>query len=195
MCLPHLHKKFSRPFRFLYTRYSSRSLSALRTLRVGANRHVFVSHKKIYFWSYFNDPTELNIIHSMAESLAQAGLYIDDFYKLRIVDPRVAQETNELKEECEKYLSKMNDFKVIIGELFNLISSVAEKVESQKLKAIGSRNLLTSMEKQRDLQQKHLESQILAKKKDIDRLNIQLQSLQKEEAEQTEFIERFLMGR
>ncbi|CAH8433734.1 unnamed protein product [Schistosoma guineensis] len=131
----------------------------------------------------------------MAESLAQAGLYIDDFYKLRIVDPRVAQETNELKEECEKYLSKMNDFKVIIGELFNLISSVAEKVESQKLKAIGSRNLLTSMEKQRDLQQKHLESQILAKKKDIDRLNIQLQSLQKEEAEQTEFIERFLMGR
>ncbi|CAH8434617.1 unnamed protein product [Schistosoma mattheei] len=131
----------------------------------------------------------------MAESLAQAGLYIDDFYKLRIVDPRVAQETNELKEECEKYLSKMTDFKVIIGELFNLISSVAEKVESQKLKAIGSRNLLTSMEKQRDLQQKHLESQILAKKKDIDRLNIQLQSLQKEEAEQTEFIERFLMGR
>ncbi|CAH8435337.1 unnamed protein product [Schistosoma haematobium] len=131
----------------------------------------------------------------MAESLAQAGLYIDDFYKLRIVDPRVAQETSELKEECEKYLSKMNDFKVIIGELFNLISSVAEKVESQKLKAIGSRNLLTSMEKQRDLQQKHLESQILAKKKDIDRLNIQLQSLQKEEAEQTEFIERFLMGR
>ncbi|CAH8435465.1 unnamed protein product [Schistosoma bovis] len=131
----------------------------------------------------------------MAESLAQAGLYIDDFYKLRIVDPRVTQETNELKEECEKYLSKMNDFKVIIGELFNLISSVAEKVESQKLKAIGSRNLLTSMEKQRDLQQKHLESQILAKKKDIDRLNVQLQSLQKEEAEQTEFIERFLMGR
>ncbi|CAH8436108.1 unnamed protein product [Schistosoma margrebowiei] len=131
----------------------------------------------------------------MAESLAQAGLYIDDFYKLRIVDPRVAQETNELKEECEKYLSKMTDFKMIVGELLNLISSVAEKVESQKLKAIGSRNLLTSMEKQRDLQQKHLESQILAKKKDIDRLNIQLQSLQKEEAEQTEFIERFLMGR
>lgn len=44
----------------------------------------------------------------MAESLAQAGLYIDDFYKLRIVDPRVAQETSELKEECEKYLSSMN---------------------------------------------------------------------------------------
>lgn len=108
MCLPHLHKKCSRLFRFLYTRYSSRSLSAQRTLRVGANRHVFVSHKKIYFWSYFNDPTELNIIHSMAESLAQSGLYIDDFYKLRIVDPRVAQETNELKEECEKYLSSMN---------------------------------------------------------------------------------------
>lgn len=69
---------------------------------------MFVSHKKIYFWSYSNDPTELNIIQSMAESLAQAGLYIDDFYKLRIVDPRVAQETSELKEECEKYLSSMN---------------------------------------------------------------------------------------
>ncbi|KAK4473250.1 hypothetical protein MN116_004421 [Schistosoma mekongi] len=131
----------------------------------------------------------------MAESLAQDGLYIDDFYKLRIVDPKIAQETNELREECEKYLTKMADFKVITSEILNLISSVAEKVESQKLKALGSRNLLTSMGQQRQLQQKYLESQILTKKKDIDKLDIQLQSLQKEESEQTEFIERFLMGR
>ncbi|KAH8855710.1 Intraflagellar transport protein 20 like [Schistosoma japonicum] len=131
----------------------------------------------------------------MAESLAQDGLYIDDFYKLRIVDPKIAQETNELKEECEKYLMKMADFKVISSEILNLISFVAEKVESQKLKALGSRNLLTSMGQQRQLQQKYLESQILTKKKDIDRLDIQLQSLQKEESEQIEFIERFLMGR
>ncbi|CAH8430306.1 unnamed protein product [Schistosoma turkestanicum] len=131
----------------------------------------------------------------MVESLAQAGLYIDDFYKLRIVEPTVSQETNELREECEKYISEMTDFKVIIGELLNLISYISEKVESQKLKAIGSRNLLISMEKQRKLQQKYLESQILTKKKDIDRLDVQLQSLQKEEAEQTEFIEHFLMGR
>ncbi|CAH8825243.1 unnamed protein product [Trichobilharzia szidati] len=131
----------------------------------------------------------------MSELLAQAGLYIDDFYKLRIVDPKVTQETNELKEECEKYITKMTDFQVIVGDLLNLISFVAEKVESQKLKAIGSRNLLVSIEKQRQSQQKHLESQILKKKKDIERLNVQLQLLQKEEAEQTEFIERFLMGR
>nr|CAH8823040.1 unnamed protein product [Trichobilharzia regenti] len=131
----------------------------------------------------------------MSELLAQAGLYIDDFYKLRIVDPNVTQETNELKEECEKYITKMTDFQVIVGDLLNLISFVAEKVESQKLKAIGSRNLLVSIEKQRQSQQKHLESQILKKKKDIERLNVQLQLLQKEEAEQTEFIERFLMGR
>ncbi|CAH8429944.1 unnamed protein product [Heterobilharzia americana] len=131
----------------------------------------------------------------MSELLAQAGLYIDDFYKLRIVDPKVTHETNELKEECEKYLSKMTDLQVIVGDLFNLISFVAEKVESQKLKAIGSRNRLISIEKQRQIQQKYLESQILMKKKDIERLNVQLQSLQKEEAEQTEFIERFLMGR
>ncbi|CAH8430323.1 unnamed protein product [Schistosoma turkestanicum] len=70
----------------------------------------------------------------MVESLAQAGLYIDDFYKLRIVEPTVSQETNELREECEKYISEMTDFKVIIGELLNLISYISEKVESQKLK-------------------------------------------------------------
>lgn len=40
----------------------------------------------------------------MAEELSKAGLFIDELNKLRIVDPVVTQDTNELKEECGKYL-------------------------------------------------------------------------------------------
>ncbi|VDP93656.1 unnamed protein product [Echinostoma caproni] len=39
--------------------------------------------------------------------LSKAGLFIDELNKLRIVDPNVTQDTNELKEECEKYLQSM----------------------------------------------------------------------------------------
>lgn len=39
----------------------------------------------------------------MSEELQKAGLYIDDIYYLRVLDPKIATETNDLKEECNEY--------------------------------------------------------------------------------------------
>jgi intraflagellar transport protein 20 len=40
----------------------------------------------------------------MADSLAKAGLYFDELSKIRVLEPEVAQETNELKEECRDFV-------------------------------------------------------------------------------------------
>ncbi|CAL8071749.1 unnamed protein product [Calicophoron daubneyi] len=131
----------------------------------------------------------------MSDQLAEAGLYIDDLNKLRIVDPLITQDTIELKDECEKYLNKVGDFQTIVQNVIAMLDSVATTVERQKLKAIVSRNLLVSMERQRQVEQKQLESEIQKQRDENERFSVQLRSLQKEESEQTEFIERFLMGR
>lgn len=39
----------------------------------------------------------------MSEELAKSGLYIDDFSLLRVLEPEIANETNDLKDECSNF--------------------------------------------------------------------------------------------
>lgn len=39
----------------------------------------------------------------MSEELAKHGLYFDYLYNLRVLDPDIAAETNDLKEKCGDY--------------------------------------------------------------------------------------------
>lgn len=38
------------------------------------------------------------------ESLANAGLYLDELNKIRLLEPEKAQQTNELKDECKEFV-------------------------------------------------------------------------------------------
>jgi intraflagellar transport protein 20 len=40
----------------------------------------------------------------MAGALAKAGLYIDELSKVRVLEPEVAHETSELKEQCRDFV-------------------------------------------------------------------------------------------
>ena len=40
----------------------------------------------------------------MAGALEKAGLYIDELSKARVLEPEVAHETNELKEQCRDFV-------------------------------------------------------------------------------------------
>ena len=39
------------------------------------------------------------------EALAKAGLHFDELNKIRVLEPDVAQQTIELKDECREFLS------------------------------------------------------------------------------------------
>ncbi len=38
------------------------------------------------------------------EALLRAGLHFDELNKIRVLEPEVAQQTSELKEECKEFL-------------------------------------------------------------------------------------------
>ncbi|CAH3039370.1 unnamed protein product, partial [Porites evermanni] len=61
------------------------------------------------------------------------------------------------------------------------------------LQAIGSRNLLKSIAKQREAQQQQLRALIAEKKTQLERFRVQHEALQKVESEQNEFIEQFIL--
>ncbi|XP_076334167.1 intraflagellar transport 20 isoform X1 [Tachypleus tridentatus] len=128
-----------------------------------------------------------------AETFGKNGLYFDELNKIRILDPAVAQETNELKEECKEFVDKIAEFQKIVDGFIQIVDNLEKEVEKAKVKALGSRNQLKSVTKQRESQQQQLQVLILEKKIQLERLRIQYESLKKEEADQNELIEQFLL--
>ncbi|KAM7312510.1 intraflagellar transport protein 20 homolog [Ixodes scapularis] len=129
------------------------------------------------------------------EALAKAGLYVDELNKIRIADPNITRQTQELKDDCHKFVDRMVEFQGIVNKSIAVSNKLAILVEQEKLKAIGSRNLLESVAKDREMQQQQLHALVLEKKIELERLKVQLNTLKKEEAEQNELIEQFLLQR
>ncbi|CAN8016789.1 unnamed protein product [Ixodes persulcatus] len=126
------------------------------------------------------------------EALAKAGLYVDELNKIRIADPNITRQTQELKDDCHKFVDRMVEFQGIVNKSIAVSNKLATLVEQEKLKAIGSRNLLESVAKDREMQQQQLHALVLEKKIELERLKVQLNTLKKEEAEQNELIEQHL---
>ncbi|KAH6933297.1 hypothetical protein HPB50_014010 [Hyalomma asiaticum] len=127
------------------------------------------------------------------EVFSRAGLYVDELNKIRIADPDAIRETQELKEDCHKFIERMTEFQSVVDKYITISDKLAAEVEQEKLKAIGSRNLLKSVVKDRETQQQQLQALVLEKKIELERLRIQLNALKREEAEQNELIEQFSM--
>ncbi|XP_006614213.1 intraflagellar transport protein 20 homolog isoform X1 [Apis laboriosa] len=130
----------------------------------------------------------------MADPLAKYGIYIDDLSKIRVLEPEVANQTNKLKEECKNFISKITEFQTNSDEFIEIIDQIANEVEKEKMKTIGTRNLLRSIEKERDAQKQQIQAQIVEKSMELERLRIQYDSLKKIEMEQLETIEQLTVN-
>ncbi|NXL55831.1 IFT20 protein, partial [Chordeiles acutipennis] len=130
---------------------------------------------------------------AMAQAaLGAAGLHFDELNKLRVLEPEAAQLTAQLREECRDFLGKIVEFQKIVGSLIELVDQLAKATESEKMKAIGARNVLKSMSKQREAQEQQLQALIAEKKMQLERYRIEYESLCKIEADQNEFIDQFI---
>ncbi|XP_076674820.1 intraflagellar transport 20 [Andrena cerasifolii] len=130
----------------------------------------------------------------MADSLAKYGIYIDDLSKIRVLEPEVANQTNKLNEECQSFVSKITEFQANADEFIQIIDRLANEVEKEKMKTIGTRNLLRSVAKERDAQKQQIQAQIVEKSMELERLRIQYDSLKKIEMEQLETIEQLTVN-
>ncbi|KAM6932258.1 intraflagellar transport protein 20 homolog isoform 2-T2 [Lycodopsis pacificus] len=149
------------------------------------------------------------------DPLAEAGFYFDELNKLRVLEPDVSQKTSELKEECKEFVdskscslsdcsgptgrtdvfcfAEIGQFQKIVGGLLELVDELAKEAETEKMKAIGARNLLKSVAKQREAQQQQLQALITEKKMQLERYRIEYEALSKVESEQNEFIDQFIL--
>lgn len=121
------------------------------------------------------------------------GIFFDDVSKVRVLQPEVGQQTGELKSECKDFVDKISDFQKIVTSFIEMVDKLAQQVENEKMKAIGARNSLKSITKKREAKQQQLKALIAEKQTQLERYRLQYEILLKQEAEQNEFIEQFMM--
>ncbi|XP_019762957.1 intraflagellar transport protein 20 homolog [Dendroctonus ponderosae] len=120
--------------------------------------------------------------------LAANGIFFNEIDKICILEPENYKQTSDLKEECFIYVEKIDEFQKIADRFISMVEALSNKIEKQKIKAIGARNLLQGMEKQKEHNQQQLHALINETSMELERLKIQLNSLQKTEIEQNEII-------
>lgn len=90
-----------------------------------------------------------------------------------------------------KKISELLDFKKIADQFVLIAENYSQQVDAQKMKAIGAQNLLKTIAKQRESEQQQIQSLIMEKSMELDRLKMEYQYLQRTESDQQEVIDNY----
>mmetsp|Transcript_419 Transcript_419/g.1186 ORF Transcript_419/g.1186 Transcript_419/m.1186 type:complete len:129 (-) Transcript_419:93-479(-) len=118
----------------------------------------------------------------------------DENFRIRVLDVDKFEHTEELAEACASFVSKNQDFGKLIASIVEVVDANAKKIELQKLKAIGARNLVLAERENRDQERRALQALIAEKTAELDRHQKQHTALVQVEADLKNRIERLADG-
>ncbi|CAI5446095.1 unnamed protein product [Caenorhabditis angaria] len=124
------------------------------------------------------------------EHLAKSGLFVDDFNKLRLIDPEVAEILQGAHDKSKEFNDQLRSFYSTTGGLIESIEEFAKIVETEKIRAMMVRN---SAEK--DLKAEDpviLQMTIRELSVEKERLRIELEAIKKIEKEQENYIQTLM---
>ncbi|KAJ3309785.1 Intraflagellar transport protein 20 [Boothiomyces sp. JEL0838] len=115
----------------------------------------------------------------------------DEFSKIRILEPQSYDESEKLKEQCQDFITKINDFSSIVSFFLDMINEKSHQVEKEKLLTIGLRIKVENQQEQRKVKLNRLLFHIGQRQAELDRLIAYTESLEKVKREQLLFIDSF----
>uniref|UniRef100_A0A8R1HTC6 Intraflagellar transport protein 20 homolog n=1 Tax=Caenorhabditis japonica TaxID=281687 RepID=A0A8R1HTC6_CAEJA len=121
------------------------------------------------------------------EHLAKAGLFVDDFNRLRLIDPEAAELLQTAQDKSTEFNEQLKNFKTTTGGLIDSIEEFAKVVETEKIRAMMSRNT-----QERDAAEDDpvlLQMTIRELTVEKERLRVELEAVKKIEKEQEEYIQ------
>merc|ERR1712227_162705 len=141
--------------------------------------------------SFLLTQTEPNVLAGTValQALAEYGIHADR-EGMHVLPPEQLQQSVTMQEECKEFLSKTKQFNSIVADFITVMESKSRVIESEKLKAIGLGNRVEHEKEVRKRKQVELQAMINEKKAEMERLNTQLDSLGRVEAEQKALIEK-----
>ena len=113
---------------------------------------------------------------------------------IRIYDPEKYDELMKTL-ACEKdYVQKMDDFKGIVSQTMGILQQLGQAIENEKLRAIGSRNIVESESDNRKRVMDEAQLRLREKQIELDRYVAEYSSLVKVESEQKQVIQRLSLS-
>ncbi|KAJ1445706.1 intraflagellar transport protein 20 [Pelagophyceae sp. CCMP2097] len=123
-------------------------------------------------------------------SIDDVKVSFDDKYRIRVLNVDKFQHTEELGDACSAFVGKNQEFGTLISGIVEVLDANAQRIELEKLRAIGMRNRVTAECENRDQARRALLALIAEKSAELDRASKQHQSLVQVEAEQKLLIEK-----
>jgi len=121
--------------------------------------------------------------------LDRVGLFFDENHTLRVLEPELNSATGELTVQCAQFIDYSSNFQDIVEDFVQVVDKLANEVEAQKIRALGTRNQLKSVAKERENERQQLQGLVVEKRLELERLRTQFASIQRLENEQADLIE------
>ncbi|CAM9739524.1 unnamed protein product [Scytosiphon promiscuus] len=114
----------------------------------------------------------------------------DDECRIRVLDPEQFKHSETLEEECRGFVDKIREFNTSVHTIVEVLHENAACIDREKLRAIGQRNKVEGELEYRLRKKSALQTRLKEKMLELDRQNLQYQSLLRIESEQIALIER-----
>lgn len=114
----------------------------------------------------------------------------DSEYKIRLYEEAKANRSDSLQSEALQFVEKTGLFNDKVKSLVTVLEAHADRIESQKIRAIGLRMAADNETDQRNKHQRALQAIISEKRAELDRFVAQYQSLERIEAEQRVLLDK-----
>eukprot|EP00798_Chlamydomonas_sp_ICE-L_P013489 gene13489-19347_t len=115
---------------------------------------------------------------------ADRGIYFDEDFHIRILDIDKFNHSKSLQDNCNIFVSNISQLNSVVENYITTIDGQVEKIEAEKLRAVGLRNKVAALEEERRQRLKNAERMLSEKQEELERLQMEEQSLIKVKQEQ-----------
>nr|CCC91037.1 putative intraflagellar transport (IFT) protein [Trypanosoma congolense IL3000] len=109
---------------------------------------------------------------------------------IRMYDPEKFDQLVKTIEVEKRFTTRMDEFKTIVNQTMSIVEQLGNAIEEEKLKAIGSRNIVESEAEERFRTVQEAQVRLREKQAELDRYVAEYDSLKKVEQEQEMYIKR-----
>uniref|UniRef100_A0AC35FD01 Intraflagellar transport protein 20 n=1 Tax=Panagrolaimus sp. PS1159 TaxID=55785 RepID=A0AC35FD01_9BILA len=121
---------------------------------------------------------------------AGSNIVIDELNQVRLVNPDLTEDAQQLNNETANFVNKLTKFDELVESIASMLTEVGKLADAERLRAMTAQNAAKQSESQLLEERQQLSILLHEKQVELERLKVELQELQRLEAQQTEYLQR-----
>uniref|UniRef100_A0AC34GT57 Intraflagellar transport protein 20 n=1 Tax=Panagrolaimus sp. ES5 TaxID=591445 RepID=A0AC34GT57_9BILA len=121
---------------------------------------------------------------------AGSNIVIDELNQVRLVNPDLTEDAQQLNNETSNFVNKLTRFDELVESIATMLTELGKLADAERLRAMTAQNAAKQSESQLLEERQQLSIMLHEKQVELERLKVELQELQRLEAQQTEYLQR-----